>query len=352
MKFYYGLNDFSTMERAQENCYLLTNGLGGFSSLTMAGSNARNDQALLIGVSHSPNERYHLITNVKETLEIDGIQYDLSTQEYVNHANNEEGYQNIIGFSYEYLPKWTYLVEGITIQKQIVMEQQHNRVAVQYEIENPTDKEVGLILKPLFQGVKKGEKCSVKKINKPTVVTQMDGNRIETELGQWKINEYVTGRIETEQSGYIEDLYYGQDARDGRDAIGVCFWNHMVYIPVKRERMKYGILFDAVLENQMDEFTCEKSVVDQIDAMMQKEDRYIKSLIQKAGLKDGMAQILVRSANQYLSYRASTDGLTIMAGFPFFGDWGRDTMIALMGCTIATRQFEAAKSILRTFATY
>ena len=70
MKFIYGKNDWSSMERGQENCFLLTNGLGGFSSLTMIGSNARNDHALLMACLKAPNNRYILIPNIGEFLKV------------------------------------------------------------------------------------------------------------------------------------------------------------------------------------------------------------------------------------------------------------------------------------------
>ena len=69
-------------------------------------------------------------------------------------------------------------------------------------------------------------------------------------------------------------------------------------------------------------------------------------------MKNKLAQTLVCSADKFLSKRESTDGLTILAGFPFFEDWGRDTMIALPGICISTGRVESAKSILRTFAFY
>ena len=69
-------------------------------------------------------------------------------------------------------------------------------------------------------------------------------------------------------------------------------------------------------------------------------------------MKNKLAQTLVCSADQFLSKRESTNGLTILAGFPFFEDWGRDTMIALPGICISTGRFESAKSIMRTFAVY
>lgn len=66
MKFVYGRQHWAARERGQENCYLLTNGLGGFSSGSMIGSNTRNDHALLMACLHAPNHRYNVVHRLEE----------------------------------------------------------------------------------------------------------------------------------------------------------------------------------------------------------------------------------------------------------------------------------------------
>lgn len=68
MKWIYGKQELKNLERGQENCYLLTNGLGGFSSMTMTGSVARNDHALLMACVQAPNHRYNMVHRLKESL--------------------------------------------------------------------------------------------------------------------------------------------------------------------------------------------------------------------------------------------------------------------------------------------
>ena len=77
-----------------------------------------------------------------------------------------------------------------------------------------------------------------------------------------------------------------------------------------------------------------------------------KAVMEQSGRVSETARQLAVSAQAHLTRRDSTDGMSIMAGFPFFGDWGRDTMIAFYGCTLAIGQMEAAKSILQTFMRY
>ena len=91
MRFIYGKNSWRTMEQGEENCYLLANGLGGYSSLTVIGSNARNDQALLMASLKAPAERYHLVTNVQERVEMPKESVELASQRYVNRMKNCSG---------------------------------------------------------------------------------------------------------------------------------------------------------------------------------------------------------------------------------------------------------------------
>ena len=106
MKFVYSKQDFASSARAQENCYLLSNGLGGFSSLTGAYSATRNDHALLMGARVAPNDRVNLVHRMSETLEVGEKSYWLSTQDFADGSESEDGYRHISSFVYEYVPRW------------------------------------------------------------------------------------------------------------------------------------------------------------------------------------------------------------------------------------------------------
>lgn len=86
--------------------------------------------------------------------------------------------------------------------------------------------------------------------------------------------------------------------------------------------------------------------------IIEKEKKRLKKLIDKAGYKDELAKRLVLAADSFIVHRESTNAKTIIAGYPWFTDWGRDTMIALTGLTLSTRRFEDAKEILYTFSKY
>ena len=85
-------SEWMDFRSGEKKCFLLTNGLGGYCSLTVMGNAARNDQALLMGALKAPTVREHLISNVWETLEVDGEETELFSQEFVNRTQNVEGF--------------------------------------------------------------------------------------------------------------------------------------------------------------------------------------------------------------------------------------------------------------------
>ena len=121
-------SEWMDFRSGEKKCFLLTNGLGGYCSLTVMGNAARNDQALLMGALKAPTVREHLISNVWETLEVDGEETELFSQEFVNRTQNVEGFRFLEGFEMGSLPVWFYRVKGVEIEKTIGMVQGENTV--------------------------------------------------------------------------------------------------------------------------------------------------------------------------------------------------------------------------------
>ena len=329
MKFIYGKNDLFDINRAEENCYLLANGLGGFSSLTIAGTNARCDHTLFMAALTAPNKRYQIIENTYEKLFIGDESFVLSASRYVTDANSEKGNLFLNSFSFEYLPQYHYVVKGVEIIKTIVMEHGENTLGIKYEIINHGVKNVRLEVTPWLQFVNKGGKLYTDRN------FELEGNKISS--NGIDIYFFTEGKVEKHETQFIEDLYFASDAVDGRYGVGCVAHNH-------------SIIFQGEGEYKLVYSTSNKDY--NIHEMILRETDRKKSLISMAELKDEYANTLVMAANDYITYRESTKGKSILAGFPFFEDWGRDTMIALFGCTITTKQFDDAKSILRTFMKY
>lgn len=359
MRFQYGRRDWRTFERGEENCYLMTNGLGGFSSLSMIASCSRNDQAVLMACTHSPNHRYNMIHRLEEELSPGGDGHSssgrlfLSSQDFQCHEKRENGYRLQTGFAYEDYPVWSYLVQGVEVVRTIALMQGRNTVGISYRIRNRSQSAVTLTVRPHLQFVPKGQRlrteqqfsCRMEDMGQSgdtgAYSDAREPGRVRIRKGQITSNGQTlylrTNGICAEiPVQYHEDLYYGDDVRDGKMALGRTAVNHEIYFDVEAGEEKtleivYGI------EEKLANMT----------GILQNVSNHRKNLQER--FHDETARALAAAADQFISYRDSTGEKTILAGFPFFEDWGRDTMIALVGCCLSTRQYDTARSILRTF---
>lgn len=329
MKWIYGKQELKNLERGQENCYLLTNGLGGFSSMTMTGSVARNDHALLMACVQAPNHRYNMVHRLKESLCLGEEEIVLSSQEFAD-GYKEEGCPYFSSFVFDDMPIWRFLVQGVEIRREIAMKQGENTVAVRYSIRNRSRKPAELKIVPFYQFTAKGSEPE------PEQKFQYTKNAvISNGMTLYFQTNGTLDNIEERQETY----FYSYDACDGRRETGLAKSGHIITESVQPGEEKILKLVYSMENADQD-----------ADVIILEMQTYRKALEAKAGLHKEMAKELVKSASQFVSRRESTNGRTILAGYPFFEDWGRDTMIALPGICISTGQYETAKEILRTFA--
>lgn len=351
MKFIYGKKDWKTFERGEENCYLMTNGLGGFSSLSLIGSCSRNDQAVLMTCVHSPNHRYNMIHRLEETLLIGEKSFPVSSQDYQCSDKRENGYLYQTGFTFEDYPRWSYLINGVELTRTIVLMQGKNTLGISYEIRNRSGHKITLKVAPHLQFVPKGARLSK---DQEFAIYDSSGDRVSS--GSPHAQGSFLGRISSagqdlhfKTNGewqeiaprFCDTLRYAHDISDGKMALGRSMVNHEI---------RFTLAADT--QNTLSIVYSTDSCLPSVREMQEQVTAYRNSLKERAGFEEEAAQLLSVSADQFISYRASTAGQTILAGFPFFEDWGRDTMIALMGCCLSTRQFDTAESILRTFMLY
>ena len=372
MKYVYGKDRWKTLAEGNKDCFLLTNGLGGFSSLSLTGANARGDHALFMGARIAPNDRVHMVTNVHETLHVGGEAFSLATQSFVSHAKNLCGYKYLSHFSYEYVPTWYYQVQGVSVAKTVVTVHGKNTVGVFYEVRKPEDVSVSLWVTPLLRMTAKDERAdrSTKLewmgdggIRRCAPVTSDASARVDVSVGadmlatlgaplmsdalpasdDLTLYFQTDGTIHRRPQSVTDELYFPLDARDGRDACGICFTNHDIEFTMEGEVGRFYIVYSMDAPHLWPE---------QPWSWMENEIRRQKKLELDCSLKSDIARMLAKNADAYVVDRDSTKEKSIIAGYPFFGDWGRDTMIALPGLTLTTKRFGDAKSILRSFARY
>ena len=330
-------SEWMDFRSGEKKCFLLTNGLGGYCSLTVMGNAARNDQALLMGALKAPTVREHLISNVWETVEVDGVETDLYSQEFVNRTQNVEGFRFLEGFEMGALPVWCYRVNGVEVEKTIGMVQGENTVLVRYRVRS--GKKGVFSVRPVMRFAAKGDQMKVGQ------VFAVDRKCIAS---NGVILYYGTnGELQIEKEKVWGDLFFEQDARDGRDGIGSVAANHRIRFEMKGDGEEQVFFVVYSLASDVDKWDEES-----IALWIEEEEKRQEAIVEKSGISDPAGRRLAVSARQYITERESTGGKSIMAGFPYFADWGRDTMISLPGCTLAVGEPEDCKSILRTFMAY
>ena len=349
MRFIYGKADWKNAERGIENGFLLTNGLGGFCAQTVTGANARNDQAVLMGCTEAPTKRINLVNRIEEELWIDNGEscgkVGLSSQQYVDCTKNAAGEKYLQSFVYDIFPEWVYQAGGVEVVKTMAMAYGENTVAVRYRVSNRGRSAARVVLTPLFQFTEKGARVPEGKRFSLQCSEQKEGCCGAVSSEGVKLYFGTDFSAEAIVPVWTEDFYYAHDSRDGRNAVGRAFSNHRLTAEVaageSRElEVAYSLERNFLKEGKTGRLT---------DELQKQEKERLEKLLEQAGLKNECARELVRGADQFVVGRDSTKGKTIVAGYPFFADWGRDTMIALTGCCLSTGRFEDAKNIFLTF---
>ncbi len=429
MRFVYGRQEWATRRKGQENGYLLTNGLGGFSCASMINSNTRNDHALLMASLRAPNLRYNMVNRLEESLKTGGAgageeapepesrSVCLSSQEFTDETRNENGYRYLNCFVYEDYPEWTFQAGGVEVVRRVAMAHGKNLTAVEYRIENRTDEEAELLVTPHMQFVPKGQplkggpefvmkrcaaaenydgdamaakaerRCAAAENHAGGAKAAGAGRRGEAaenldrgmladkagrqcgaepgavyEIAAHGLRLYcrTNGTVKMFAPEIREGAYYAYDACDGRESTGrTCVLCEIAKTVPAHDSAVLEILynteceFPASAEQVMTEASEYRRRLRETAAGAGKApDGGVDKTRRRTGLRSEAALHLAVAADQFISERESTGGKTILAGYPFFEDWGRDTMIALEGCCMSTGQLETAGSILRTFAAY
>ncbi len=332
MKYVYDKqHDLLSLPQAEETCWLLANGLGGYASTSAAFSVTRNDQGLLIAAK-TPNQRFNLVHRLSEKLSSDGESVFLSSQTFGDGTPPEDGWRRLSSFVWEDGPCWLYQADGVQVTRRCAMEHGKNASAVVYTVENRSEAPCTLRVTPVFQFSQKGDPPQA-----PFALHYTGGTIQGAGLTlHVKSSEPLLPLPQT-----WENLSYEDDRKDGRRETGLGLTCAAVELTVPQgENRRLELVFST-----------EPSGKGGAEILLDAEARQ-RSLLAQSGFKDPAARELARSADAFIANRPSSGGKTILAGYPFFGDWGRDTMIALPGCVLATKQYETAKSILRTFLAY
>ena len=332
MRYFLGKQDMRTLQQAQEQCVLLTNGLGGYASVSAAFSVPRCDQGILVAAVKAPNVRISMVHRLREQLCLGDRKVYLSSQGFAGKGSQEEGFRHLTDFSLDVVPSWTYRLEGVTVKRTLCIQYGKNAAAVLYEIENLSDGDCVLHIDPFLKFAPKEAALEEKK------AFAYSGGRVTD--GTHTLYIHTDGKIRKRNTSW-QKLAYPEDAKDGRPDKGLsaCCCRILMEAPAGTT-VKQAVVFSMEPETLSAE------------EILKEYRQRQQELEARCGFEDPMARQLAVSADAFISHRDSTRGKTILAGYPLFSDWGRDTMIALPGCCLSTGRYEEAKSILRTFLAY
>lgn len=322
----------ANFEEASSREWLETNGIGGFAASTISGANTRRYHGLLVAAIDPPVGRAVLVSKFEEALTINGIIYNLSSNQYPG-AVHPQGYKYLKNFRLDPFPIWTYQLDDVVIEKTVFMVHGENTTVVEYRVLSRNGKAVSLELRPLIAfrdyhhiGTKKS---LVKKF------TQNENSVSIKPLADMPAVNFSHSTARAEESG---DWYY-----------------HFEYA-IEKERgfdfredlfNPFALTFDLSATATVIVSTEPKDAANAAQ-YRESELRRRNELIVRSGAVTDFGKQLVLAADQFIVARGGEN--TVIAGYPWFTDWGRDTMIALPGLTIATRRFEIAKSILLEYA--
>lgn len=352
MKYYLGKGYFKTIDEGIEREWVLGNGLGGYASSTIVGANARSHHNYLNASLNSPVNRYSFFSKTNEILRINQEEYDLTTQMHIN--SNKEGYKYLSRFILENsVPTYEYNIKDVFFRKTISMEYGKNTVVVCYEVENGNS-DLNFKIVPLFTFKKLGESVEASnlkfKVNmenervlKLIPLSNKDINiRFSSSCGQFYNRENKVRSLATPNYLIEENVFYKIDNRNGFLGLDNFYTPYEINIKLlPYEKRKFYLKCTIEDLDSKDGF----KIVDEYKERM-------KKISENTKVNNKYIRLLAQSVDHFIVNRNSTNLKTILAGYPWFTDWGRDTMISLQGATLCTNRFKDAKEILESFSKY
>ena len=257
--------------------------------------------------THAPNCRYNVVHRLRETVTVGTRAYPLSSQDFQRHSLAERGYEALAAFSFVDYPQWRYCLPGVSVEKTLVLEEGRNTVAITYCLTNRSGAAVTLAVEPQLQFVPKGERVTPRQ---QFAFREMPGGAA-VESNGLTLYLKTNGRCRGHETTYCDTLYYTKDVEDGKMTLGRTAANHTVTFTV--EVGGQGTL-ELVMGQEPD--------LSPAAEVRRKTEAFRAEIRARAGFEEALPAHLALAAMQFISHRASTGKKTILAGFPFFEDWG------------------------------
>ena len=331
--------DLKSYKEGIQKEWILTNGLGGYASSTIIEANSRKYHGLLVAALNPPVDRKVLLSGIDMEVEIDSKIHRLGVHKYPNTVY-PRGFEYLETFELEPIPTWNYMVDGLEIKEQVFMIHGQNTTIISYELKN-IQKEKNDIFIRLYP------------------LVNMRGFHQTVRSNDINIEQHPKENGTKIESGGIQ-LFLKSNSRYHPQSI----WNYNIEYDIERlRRQDYqedahnpGYFEMKMAGVQKIFVSASTSYIEprmsEIEELHSREIQRIEHLERNSGLEDTFALKLTRAADSFIVERSSTGTRTVIAGYHWFSDWGRDTMISLPGLTLVTRRFDDAAQMISTFANY
>ncbi len=342
------------MDQIDQREWLLTDGSGSFACGTVAEARTRTYHGWLIAALNPPGDRQLLFSHLEASLEVEGQNWALGTNFWGGGTVAPLGYLLLKSFRRVPCPRWIWGEGNWQLTRRLMMPhgglkpKGKSRILIEYGYE-------GQVAAVLRLRVLAGDR---------NFHHQQQANP-SLHFAQQQHQQCLTIQAVREQQP--QTLWQLRWSRGEYQADGVWYWNYDY--PQERARglaaredlYSPGYLTvtlqpgeKIILEAGVGTLPTTPLAVTDFDQAVQQEEQRLQSLFPEYAqvAVDDPLTLLLQASDQFIVYRTSTDSLTAIAGYPWFDDWGRDTLIALPGLTLTTQRFEVAKGFLQTFSRY
>ena len=349
--YQYTQKDWTTFKEGIKREWAVTNGIGGYAGSSMIGAHSRTHQGYLIASLHAPIERYLVFSKINETVTVGTktVSFETSQHRASGKTVYAEGQKFLTSFIYDGSVLYAYETDNFSFKKHITLKRNANVCAVSYEL-TAGDSDCTFTLTPLFNYREHSESSTPDTLRFDTFTEDRTFYLVPEK------NKDIAIRFQTSEGTFSErETVYDIDMQlqievdletDGLDC-HYCPVDLSIAVPANTTK-KVSILCSI---GDVNERPAPVSATEAF-SILEENARCHAELFEKAGYRDSFANQLVLASDQFLTYRESTKMMTVLAGLPWFTDWGRDTMIAFTGLTLCTKRFKEAEEILLTFARY
>jgi predicted glycogen debranching enzyme len=323
-------------ERAAMIEWLETNGLGGWAGTTVAGTHSRRYHGLLVAAT--PQERTVLLSRLDEILHLGGDSFELGCNRFPG-AVAPQGFQYLTSFRKDLFPVFDYEAGGIRLRKTVAAVDGENTTLVLYEVLEAPGPFL-LSLRPFLASRDQHALTSAPAENSgpPPALGFADGLlRVHAAEEIPEVLVLVPGADFRPNPQWWYRFEYELDRQRGFD-FQEDLWMPGLFSRELAPGDRLGVILSTEDPRGRDAF-----------ALFEKERKRREKMLKALPVQDGLARSLALAADAFIVRKGASQRM-VVAGYPWFGERSRDTMIALPGLCLATGRFEDAKKILRTFA--